>query len=95
MSPAFLDQYVAAARKAAKLAVGESVPKIASAHHVKTKGDDKSPVYKFLTEKYGEPKWNFHKYLVGKDGQVIRAFGAKVQPEDPELRAAIDAALAK
>jgi glutathione peroxidase len=62
---------------------------------VKTKGDDKSPVYKFLTEKYGEPKWNFHKYLVGKDGQVIRAFGAKVQPEDPELRAAIDAALAK
>ena len=42
VSPAFLDQYVAAARKAARLAVGESVPKVSSAHHVKTKGDDQA-----------------------------------------------------
>jgi len=42
VSPAFLDQYVAAARKAAKLAVGESVPKVSSAHHVKVKGDDQA-----------------------------------------------------
>jgi len=60
---------------------------------VKTKGEGKSPAYQFLTAKHGEPRWNFHKYLVGKDGQVIRAFGDKVQPDDPELRAAIDAAL--
>ncbi len=60
---------------------------------VKTKGEGQSPVYKFLTAKHGEPKWNFYKYLVGKDGQVIRDFGAKVQPDDPELLAAIDAAL--
>jgi glutathione peroxidase len=62
---------------------------------VKTKGEGKSPVYQFLTEKYGEPKWNFHKYLVGKDGQVIRAFAAKLPPDDKELKAAIDAALAQ
>ena len=39
VSPAFLDQYVAAARLAARLAVGESVPKLASAHYPQPKGD--------------------------------------------------------
>ena len=42
VSPAFLDQYVAAARRAAKLAVGESVPKVSSAHYTKPKGDDQA-----------------------------------------------------
>jgi glutathione peroxidase len=60
---------------------------------IKTKGDGQSPVYAFLTAKNGEPKWNFHKYLVGKDGQVIAAFPSKVTPDSPELKAAIDAAL--
>jgi glutathione peroxidase len=60
---------------------------------VKTKGADKSPVYAFLTEKFGEPKWNFHKYLVGKDGQVIKSFGSGVTPDSKELHDAIDAAL--
>ncbi len=60
---------------------------------VATKGPDQAAVYKFLTAKHDAPKWNFAKYVVGKDGQVKRAFGAKVQPEDLELRATIDAAL--
>lgn len=60
---------------------------------IKTKGVGQSPVYQFLTTHHGAPKWNFHKYLVGKDGQVIREFAAGVQPDDPELRAAIAAAL--
>ena len=60
---------------------------------VKTKGEGKSPVYAFLTEKQGEPKWNFHKYLVGKDGQVLKSFGSGVKPESAELRGAIDAVL--
>jgi glutathione peroxidase len=62
---------------------------------VETKGDAQSPVYRFLTAHHGAPKWNFHKYLVGKDGQVIREFAAKVQPDAPELLAAIDEALKK
>ncbi|HLG56201.1 MAG TPA: DUF1592 domain-containing protein [Vicinamibacterales bacterium] len=41
-SPAFLDQYVAAARLAARLAVGESVPKVSSAHFARPKGDDQA-----------------------------------------------------
>lgn len=60
---------------------------------VATKGSAQAPVYKFLTAKHGEPKWNFHKYLVGKDGQVRAAFPSKVAPESKELREAIDAAL--
>ena len=62
---------------------------------VATKGGSQSPVYKLLTASYGEPKWNFHKYLVGKDGQVRRAFPSNVAPDARELRAAVDAALAE
>jgi glutathione peroxidase len=60
---------------------------------IATKGSAQSPVYKFLTAKHGEPRWNFHKYLVGKDGQVRAAFPSKVAPESKDLRDAIDAAL--
>ena len=60
---------------------------------VKTKGEGQAPVYKFLTAQHDAPKWNFAKYLVGKNGEVIRAFGASVPPEDAALRAAIEAAL--
>ena len=61
---------------------------------VKTVGDGQSPVYRYLAADHGEPKWNFHKYLVSKKGRVIKAFPTSVAPDDPKLRAAIDAALA-
>ena len=61
---------------------------------VKTVGEGQSPVYRYLAADHGEPKWNFHKYLVSKKGRVIKAFPTSVAPEDPKLRAAIDAALA-
>ena len=60
---------------------------------LEVKGPNQAPVYTFLTAKYGEPAWNFHKYLVGKDGQVIAAFKSGVTPESTELRDAIEAAL--
>lgn len=60
---------------------------------VDVKGPKQAPVYAFLTTKHGEPAWNFHKYLVGKDGQVISAFKSGVTPESAELRGAIEAAL--
>ena len=62
---------------------------------VHTKGEDQAPVYRFLTTGHGEPKWNFHKYVVGKDGQVRAEFASKVTPESDELRAAVEAALAE
>ncbi len=60
---------------------------------VVTKGAAQSPLYKFLAAAHGEPKWNFHKYVVGKDGRVRAAFASKVTPESDELKAAIEAAL--
>ncbi len=61
---------------------------------VRTKGEGASDVYAFLAAKHGPPKWNFHKYLVGKDGAVRAAFPSNVAPDDPKLRAAIEEALA-
>jgi glutathione peroxidase len=60
---------------------------------VATKGPEQAPIYKFLTQKQPEPKWNFHKFLVGKDGQVRASFASKVTPESKELRDAIDTSL--
>jgi len=54
-----------------------------------------NPFYAALAAKTGErPQWNFHKYLVSKKGRVIKAFPTSIAPDDPKLRAAIDAALA-
>jgi glutathione peroxidase len=60
---------------------------------LEVKGPAKAPVYQFLTAHHGEPAWNFHKYLVSKDGQVLQAFGSAVTPDSAELKAAIEAAL--
>lgn len=57
------------------------------------KGSAQSPIYSFLTQKYDAPAWNFTKYLVGKDGQVIQSFGSRVSPDSDELIKAIEAAL--
>lgn len=60
----------------------------------KTIGADKSPLYALLSEARGEPKWNFHKYLVDKRGRPVQAWPSKVEPGSPEIAAAIEAQLA-
>jgi glutathione peroxidase len=60
---------------------------------VATKGAGQSPVYALLAAKDGGPKWNFHKYLVGKDGEVLAGYPSKVAPDSAELKSAIEAAL--
>jgi glutathione peroxidase len=60
---------------------------------VSVKGDDKTPLYQYLTANGGEVKWNFTKFLVGKDGKVIRKFDSAVTPDAPELTSAIEQAL--
>ena len=57
-------------------------------------GADQSPVYGFLGTSGNLPAWNFSKYVIGKDGKIAAFFPSKVTPEAPELRAAIDKALA-
>lgn len=61
---------------------------------VEVKGPGQSPVYAFLAEGREVPAWNFHKYLVGRDGRVIASFPSAVEPEGPELKAALSAVLA-
>ncbi len=61
---------------------------------VSVKGADMVPLYGFLTSaKGGDVKWNFTKFLVGKDGQVLGRFEPAVAPDAPELAAAIESAL--
>ena len=60
---------------------------------VSVKGEDKTPLYQYLTATGGEVKWNFTKFLVGKDGKAIQRFESGVSPDSPELAAAIEKAL--
>ncbi len=61
---------------------------------VSVKGDDKTPLYQYLTSTTGgEVKWNFTKFLVGKDGKPVQRFESGVSPDSPELAAAIEKAL--
>jgi len=60
---------------------------------ISVKGDDKAPLYQFLTATGGEIQWNFTKFLVDKNGQVVARFEPKVTPESPEVAAAIEKAL--
>jgi glutathione peroxidase len=60
---------------------------------VATKGAGRADLYARLGE-LGEPKWNFHKYLVDKHGVPLKAFPSSVKPDAAELTRAIDELLA-
>lgn len=60
-------------------------------------GSAKIPLYTYLTEKSpktGGIKWNFTKFLIGRDGQVVERFGSMEDPESPEVTATIEKLLA-
>jgi glutathione peroxidase len=61
-------------------------------------GADRHPLYVALAGKDspfpGDIKWNFTKFLVGKDGKIIGRFDSKVKPDSEELTKAVEAALA-
>ena len=62
------------------------------------KGPEQHPLYAALTGKEapfpGDVKWNFGKFLVGRDGKILKRFEPAVKPDAPEVIAAIEAALA-
>lgn len=61
------------------------------------KGDGINPLYQWLVanaDRHEDVEWNFAKFLVGRDGKVIRRFTPKTQPNNPEMLKALDAALA-
>lgn len=65
---------------------------------IHVKGPEQHPLYAALTGKDGafpgDVKWNFGKFLIGKDGKPLARFEPKVKPESPEITAAIEKALA-
>ena len=60
------------------------------------KGDGASPLYRQLAQQTGKvPRWNFYKYLVGRDGQVIDSYSSLTAPDNAGLVRAIEKALAQ
>ena len=58
------------------------------------KKDNADPFYAALAESAGTyPTWNFHKYLIGRDGELISDFSPRTQPYDDKLVASIEQAL--
>lgn len=66
---------------------------------ISVKGDDKHPLFKQLTSLPeplgGEIRWNFEKFVVDREGNVIGHFGSRVKPDDAEMTELIDKALAQ
>jgi glutathione peroxidase len=63
------------------------------------KGDEQHPLYAILTGKDspepGNVKWNFGKFLISKSGRILKRWGSMTAPDDAELMAAVEAALAQ
>jgi glutathione peroxidase len=49
------------------------------------KGEDANALFKGLSAEAGEPSWNFNKYLIDRQGNVVRRFESAVEPRDSEL----------
>lgn len=68
---------------------------------ISVKGEDQHPLYALLTSaevgpaEPGEVKWNFEKFLISRDGEVVARFSPKTQPQDSDIIAAIERELAR
>ena len=60
---------------------------------------DMHPIYKYLTDKATNPEfggkitWNFNKFLIGRDGAIVKRFEPGVKPDAAELVAVVEQAL--
>ena len=62
---------------------------------ISVKGDDQAPLYQYLTKDTpapisGEIKWNFTKFLVDRNGNVVQRFESAVTPDSPEVTSAVE-----
>jgi glutathione peroxidase len=64
-------------------------------------GDDRHPLYTELTKPVdsdgqgGDIQWNFEKFLVASDGEVLNRFRPRTEPDAPEVVGAIEAVLTR
>ncbi len=61
----------------------------------RVRGSDANSLFQALAKAQGEPAWNFHKYLIARDGRVLQSFASRVTPLNSPLEAAVKAALAE
>lgn len=57
-------------------------------------GDDAIPLFRELTAQSSAPRWNFFKYVVDRQGKVVESFSSLTTPDDEDLAAAIEQAIA-
>jgi glutathione peroxidase len=72
---------------------GVTFPVLAKLH---VRGRRIAPLYRYLTRESARPgmiRWNFTKFLIGRDGAVVERFSPRVRPEDPRVLEEIEAAL--
>ena len=68
---------------------------------IDVKGENAAPIYKYLTSKDTKPaekgdiSWNFEKFLIDREGQLINRFAPRTKPSDDDLVKAVEAELAK
>jgi glutathione peroxidase len=66
---------------------------------IEVNGPGRDPIYVALTEtadadgEAGDIQWNFEKFVLSADGRIVGRFRPRTEPDDPQLRAAIDAVL--
>jgi len=66
---------------------------------IEVNGEGRHPIYRELTKTAdengtdGDIQWNFEKFLVDADGRVVQRFSPRVEPEDPQVVAAIESVL--
>jgi len=67
---------------------------------ISVRGNGTHPLYKYLTEKETNPRfsgkisWNFNKFLVDRNGQIVNRFDSKIDPLDEQVVSAVEAAVA-
>ncbi|MFV2057832.1 MAG: glutathione peroxidase [Thiohalomonadales bacterium] len=66
-----------------RLTYGVEFPMFAKSHAIRSKAD---PIYQLLGKLAGEfPQWNFHKYIVDRDGKLVGSFNSKVTPQSSAI----------
>lgn len=53
-------------------------------------GDKAHPLFREIARQSAAPEWNFHKYLIDRNGRVVATFPSRVKPDAPEVQAAIE-----
>ncbi len=79
------------------LAQGQYGVSFPIAAKVAVKGDAPHPFYKWAAAErpFDTPRWNFHKYLVGRDGHIAAVFASAIEPADARVVVAIEKELAR